>query len=445
MGSALTFGAYLIVPAIFVGSFTLNLLVLAYRSSSLPSVRRTFDRLQQRFSGEPDWKWLRLWHIMVPLVALTALNVAWNVSTIACSNDALAIFASGRAALHGHDPFAVTFCSGSSPDHIPYGLAEVSLNALGALAGSVLGVWLVWQGLALAVVPLVWGIGGDERRYLSVLAATSLLFLPNILTNIGVENAVIAVSVLLMVYAVEAARRGSTGFKALAAFLSTARFPAVFGLLGSSSRAGRGRWLEWLLVLGIFGGSAALAYGLWGPDAIRIVYFSQFTRTGSESGNLFALLTHEGWVEPSLTVALVQGVGLVALVLFVNWRGYTTRAACAIPLVGVMLFSQYLTYHFVIWLVPVVLVGAMANWWLLAYGVAVALNENVLYWYFALERGVWWPYELNGVLITAILICLLIVIVRDEERRLRSESAHEPRPEAPRQPAAPAAPSGAKG
>ncbi len=430
MGSAVALGAHLIVPAIFLGSFSLNLLVLAYRSPALPSVRATFDRIQRRLTGHPDWKWLKLWHILVPLVALTALNVAWNVSTIACSNDALAIFASGQAALHGHDPFAVSFCSGPTPDHIPYGLAEVSLNALGAVSGSVLGVWLVWQGLALAVVPLVWAIGGDDRRYLSVLVATSLLYLPNILTNIGVENVVVAVSVLLMIYAVEAARRGSTAFKALAAFLSTARFPAVFGLLGASSRAGRRRWSHWLLVLGIFGGSALLAYGLWGPDAIRIVYFSQFTRTGSESGNLFTLLTREGWVEPSWTVAVVQGAGLALLVLFVNWRGYATRAACAIPLVGVMLFSQYLTFHFVVWLVPVVLVGATANWWLLAYGAAVAVNENVLYWYYALDRGIWWPYELNGVLITAILVCLLITIVRDEERHGHESTPREPIPAA---------------
>jgi hypothetical protein len=410
-GSVLVFGA----------SLALNLVVLAYRSGSVPRVRVALDRMQRWVTGRPDWSWIRLRHLMVPLLLVTVANIAWNVATLHCSDDSLAILASGQAALHGHDPFSVTFCSGTSPDPIPYGLAEVPLNALGALSGSILGVWVVWQLLALAVVPLVWSVGGPDRRYASVLAATSILYLPNIATNIGVENAIVAVSVLVMLYALQAPRRGGTLLKGLAAFLSTARFPALFPLLGSSASLRRGRVSQTLLVLGVFLGGALLSVVLWGRDALRIVYLGQFSRSSGESLNVFALLVREGWVHPSLAVAAVQGGALLLLVLFVNVRRYSTIAACGIPLLGVMALSQYLTFHFVIWLVPLLLLGMSINGWLVVYGTAVFLDENVAYAYLGLDRGIWWPYELTGVLISALLVFLLIAIIRSEEARV-----HEP-------------------
>jgi len=408
---------------VFVASFALSFLVLAYRSETLSSVRRGVDRLQQWATGRSDWRWLRLWHILVPLAIITAANIVWNVSGAHCSDDSFAILASGTAALHGTDPFSVAFCSHPYATSIPYGLAEVSLDALGALSGSILGIWLVWQLFALAVVPLVWKIAGDDRRYKSVLAATSVLYLPNIATNLGVENLVVAVSVLLMLYAVTRPQRGSTILRGLAAFLSTARFPAVFPLLASSASQGRRRWVQLVLVGGVFLGAAAVSYALWGWDAVQVVYLGQFARANSESLNLFALLIHEGWVQPSLGLAAVQGGGLLLFVLFVHVRGYSPLAACAIPLVGVMIFSQYLNYHFVAWLIPLLLLGASTNWWLLAYASVAAVTENVLYWNLALVGGVWWPYELCGILLLAILLCMLVTIVRSEEARLRSRAA----------------------
>jgi len=407
---------------VFVASFALSFLVLAYRSETLSSVRRGVDRLQQWATGHSDWRWLRLWHILLPLAIITAANIVWNVSGAHCSDDSFAILASGTAALHGTDPFSVAFCSHPYATSIPYGLAEVSLDALGAISGSILGIWLVWQLLALAVVPLVWKIAGDDRRYKSVLAATSVLCLPNIATNLGVENLVVAVSVLLMLYAVTRPQRGSTILRGLAAFLSTARFPAVFPLLASSASQERRRWAQLVLVGGVFLGAAAVSYALWGWDAVQVVYLGQFARANSESLNLFALLIHEGWVQPSLGLAAIQGGGLLLFVLFVHVRGYSPLAACAIPLVGVMIFSQYLNYHFVAWLIPLLLLGASTNWWLLAYASVAAVTENVLYWNLALVGGVWWPYELCGILLLAILLCMLVTIVRSEEARLRSRA-----------------------
>ncbi len=411
---------------VFLVSFTLSFLVLAYRSSYFPSVRRGVDRFRELLTGRNDWSWLRLWHLMVPLAALTLANVVWNVTWAHCSDDSFAILASGTAALHGHDPFSVAFCGHGYATSIPYGLAEVSLDALGALAGSIVGIWLVWQLFALAVVPLVWRIAGEDRRYLGVLAGTSVLYLPNIATNLGVENMVVAVSVLLMLFALQVPGRRGTLLQGVAAFFSTARFPAVFPLLGSSASRGRHRVVSLAIVVGVFLGAAALGWALWGWDAIQVVYLGQFARANSESLNLFALLIHEGWFQPSLSAAVVQGAALLALVLFVHVRGYSSRAAVAVPLLGVMIFSQYLNYHFLAWLIPLVLLGASVNWGLLLYASVAAVNENVLYWYLALGRNIWWPYELSGVLLLAILLFLLVIIVRSEEVRRRSALPERP-------------------
>jgi len=404
-------------------SVVLNGLVLAYRWPRASGVRRALDRLQRRLTGRPDWSWLGLSTILLPLIVLTVANIVWQVSTLHCGDDSLALLASGQAALSGHNPFLISYCSHPMPDQIPYGLAAVSLNALAAVSGSVAGVWIVWQLLALAVVPLVWAIGGTDRRYVAVLAATSVAYLPNIMTSIGVDNAIVPVSILLMLYALTSRSRRSGGLKALAAFLSTARFPALFPLLGSSASSAPNRARLFAGVLGVFLGAAVLSYVLWGWDAISIVYLNQFSRGSGGTLNLFALLTQEGWLVPSLASAVVQGSLLIALVLFVHYRQYSARAAVAIPLIGVMSLSQYLNFHFVLWVVPLVLLGAAANFWLFLYAVGAAVDGFVAIGYLGESLGIWGPYEVAGVLLSAVLLALLYTIIRDEEARIRSRSS----------------------
>ena len=411
---------FLPATVLFCASFALNFLVLAYRVPAWPSVRRTIDRIQRGLSGKSDWSWLRLWHLVAILAAIMAVNVAYNVGTLHCADDSLAALASGRAALSGGDPFSVTTC-GMSNYAMPYGLAEVSVNVLGALSGNVLGIWIAWQLLALTIVPLVWLVAGRARRYAAVLTATSVLYLPNIATNIGVENEIVAVSVLVMVFALQhPGGRGSAG-KALAAFLSTARFPALFPLLGSASSSRASRLLHLLIVLGVFVGAILLSFLAWGPDAIRVVYLSQFSRNSQETFNFFSLIVREGWAHPSLGLAAVSGGGILVLVLFVNVRRYSALAGSALPLLGVMLFSQYLTFHFVVWIVPMLLLSSAVNWGLLLYGVLAYVDEVVAYWYLALGRGIWWPYEITGVIITGVLVFLIYRVIRDEEARLLAE------------------------
>jgi hypothetical protein len=411
--------AYPVSTVVGAASFLVSPWVLAYRWKRTPRARRLLDGFQRRFTGRPDWSWLRLWHLMVPLVVITAANIAFQVSTLHCYDDSLAILASGQAALHGHDPFDAAFCGGG-PGQIPYGFAEVALNALGALSGNVLGMWLVWQTLALAVVPLVWALGGEDRRYLSALVATSVLYLPNIATNIGVENAIVPVAILLMLCSLLPGARRRRILQAVSAFLSTARFPALFPLLGASAPVRRGRAIQTALVLGTFLLAVAVSYLLWGWDAIGIVYLGQFSRSPDESLNLFAVLLHEGWLHPSLVSAGVQGVGLLAIVLVVNARRYTATAAVALPLLGVMALSQYLTFHFVVWIVPVLLLGGKVQRWLYVYALLAWLDETILLGYLGQVQGVWWPYEAAGALLAAILVYLFATILRAEETRRRT-------------------------
>jgi hypothetical protein len=406
--------------AILLVAAVLNAIVLAYRWRGTAGLRRWIDRWQARLTGKTDWSWLRLSTLMVPLVALTIVNIVWQVGTLHCADDSLAIFASGRAALHGQNPFQVSYCNEPFLENIPYGLAAVSLNALGALAGSVAGIWIVWQLVALAVVPLVWEVAGPARRYVAVLAATSVLYLPNIATNIGVDNAIVPVSVLLMLYALQRSDRSNVGWKALAAFLSTARFPALFPLLGSSG-ATRERVRQFVGVLAVFLAAALLSYALWGWDAISIVYLGQFSRVSGGTLNFFAVLLEQGWLLPSLVSAAIQGGVVVALALYVALRRYRARAAVAVPLLGVMLLSQYLNFHFVVWIVPLVLLGFELNVWLFVYGIGAAFDETVTERYFGMTLGLWGPYEIMGILLSAVLVYMLYLVIRDEEARLRTE------------------------
>lgn len=402
LGSTLLFGA----------SFGLSLLVLLYRSS--PPVRRSLDRILGRLTGRPDWSWLRLEHLMLPLAVLAAANVVWQLSSLPCSDDSYALLHSGAAALQGGDPFRVTVCSGSRAVPIPYGTAQVAIDAAAAAGGSVAGVWVVWELFGLAVVPLVWKLAGDDRRYVSVLAATSVLYLPNIATNIGVENAVVPVSVLLFLWTLRQPSRTARVLGGVAAFLSTARFPAVFALLGAASA--RRRVLDLLLVVGVFLAAVASSLAFWGPDAIQIVYLGEFQRASTESLNAFApLLVGVHW-SATLLSAAVQGAVLLVLVAFVQIRGYSPGAAAATPLLGVMALSQYLTFHFVLWIIPVLLVGPRLRWWAFVYGVAMFLDESVAYGVWAVQQGLWWPYEATGVALTVLLLYGLVEIHRGEER-----------------------------
>lgn len=397
--------------AVFAFALAANALLVGYRSPRVPAVRTLVDRVRRRVTGREDWNWLRLEHLMIPLAVVAAANVAWNLSQLHCPDDSYALLASGRAALHGGDPFLVSYCGGPGPDPIPYGLSAVGLNAVAAGSGSVVGVWVVWELVGLAVVPLVWLVAGTDRRYVATLAAFSVAYLPNLATNIGVDNAIVPVAVLLGIYAAAGADGRSIGGWLLGAFASTARFPAFFGLLGAPASETR-RLARGLLALVVFGGAAALSWRLWGWNAIEVVYLKQFSRVPPESLNAFALLLKQGWLHPSLLTATVQALGVLAAVLYVHLRRSAPAQAAALPMIAVLAFSQYVEFHFVVWLVPLVLVDSELQPWLLAYGALAWLDETAATRNLAALHGIWWPAEILGLVLTALLVRIAFGLLR---------------------------------
>ena len=403
--------------ALFVASLCGNALVLAYRWPRLPSIRRVVDRLRFVLTGRPDWGWLRLRHLLFVAGALVLANLVWMIPGSQCSLDPIALYASGRAVLHGQTPFLVNACGFPSPDPIPYGGAAVLLDTVGALLGLVVGVWIVWQLVALAVIPLVWRLGGEDRRYVGMLALTSVLYLPNLATRIdGQENVVVGLSVLLVLASLGTVGARRSVWAGVGAFLGTARFPAFPPLLAATLTRGGGSRRLFALVVGVGAATTAACYALWGWVFVRVVYLDQFTRVPAQSFNEFDLLLRQGWVHPSIALAATQGVALVAVVAVAAGRGYSPLGAAALTLVAVMLTTQYAMMHFDVWLLPLILLGASVNRALLLYGALWYLDAQVAIGYLGVERGLWWPAELVGVALAATLVYVLVVIVRQEER-----------------------------
>lgn len=360
---------------------------------------------------------------MVPLGVVAVVNLAWSLSGPQCSSDALALLASGTAALHGQDPFQVAACGFANPDPIPYGAAAVVLDVTGALTGSVAGVWVVWQLLGLGVIPLVWTVGGDDRRYLSVLVATSVLYLPNLATRIdGPENTIVPIAVLLGLYALGIPGWRGRALEGASAFLSTARLPAVFPLLASSYPRGRRSWSLPSITVAVFLAAAAACFALWGRAFVQVVYLDQFARGRPQSFNLFDLLFRAGLLHSSLALTESQGVGVLGIVALVTWRRYSPEVASAIVLAGVMLLTQYAMLHFDLWLVPLLLLGTTVNRALLLYGGLWYLDANLAMGYLGPSRGVWWPTELLGVALTAILLYVVVRLIRYGEGKVPGAS-----------------------
>ena len=99
------------------------------------------------------------------------------------------------------------------------------INAI-ASPGGIAGVAIIWSAIALALVPLTWWASGPDRRYLTLIVATSPLYFPLVSAQIdGASNALVPVTVLLTLVLAVRSEILTTG---LAGFLATQRFPDDF-------------------------------------------------------------------------------------------------------------------------------------------------------------------------------------------------------------------------
>ncbi|MCI4339457.1 MAG: hypothetical protein L3J68_03895 [Thermoplasmata archaeon] len=391
-----------------------GLLLLAARSEWAPAVRRMLERLAHRWAtafpaGAWDWRLPALGAaaVYVGVVAFDFVYGLYGCSGPPGSHDLVAYLASGRALLAGGNPFVVADCG--STIVVPYGIAAMLLNAVGSLGGLV-GVTLVWGAVTVAVIPLTWWAAGPDRRYVTWTVAASVLFLPLAVNQVdGASDLMVPAAVLLALVLV---RRGGPVAAVAGGFLATGRFPTLFPVVGATGRFPR-PWWSGVAALATFGAVGGCTYLAFGRGYVTTVFVNEVARRSS-SLNFYGILLLHGWLPNSIYVEAVQGALALALVAVVWWKAPTAVGAAGITLTGVALLTPFLSFNILCWLLPVALVGARARMWLWAIGILGTANYYVAFLYWGRTLGVWWPYELLDLALTACLLGLFVDLWRTE-------------------------------
>jgi len=401
----------------------LNLLVLAYRTEWGRRVRPVILRALRRISGRDDLRWLDWQPLIVAAGIAFACVSAYGILSgqYGCrpgGSDQVTILNSGRAFWAGQNPFTVSQCG--HVGEVPYGLAAVLLNAVGSLGG-IAGIYLVWGLVALAVIPLVWAVAGPDRRFVTVFVGTSVLFVPIICSQIdGATNAIVPATVLLSLYL---AQRSEIWGATVGGFLSTARFPNLLPILGAAGSFPRRRYLSFLAALAVFGGATALTFAIWGNNFLNPVFVQQLGRR-SFSLNVYGIFLLSNSLPGGIGIELVQATLTVALLVAVFFGVRSPIAAASIMLVGFALLTPFLSFTILIWLIPIALLGARAQWWLWGVAFVGSLNYDLALNVWAWDDGVGWPSMVLDVVLTLLLLGLFLDLWRHElaERRERTVS-----------------------
>jgi hypothetical protein len=345
--------------------------------------------------------------VYVGVVVYDLADGLYDCSRAMGASDALAFLASGRAFLAGANPFTVANCGGTV--EIPYGLAAVLVNALGSLGG-LPGVVLVWGAVSVAVLPLSWWVAGPPRRYVILVVATSLLYLPIAVTQIdGASNLLVPAAVLL---AVGLGRTRGPVAGAVGGFLASGRFPSLFPTVGASGHFRR-PLVSGAVAVVAFAAVTAATYLAYGHAFVDVVFAGEVGRR-SFSLNLYGILLAHGWLPSADALLAIQAAFTVALVAVVWWRARTAIGAAAIVLAGVALVTQFLSYNILAWLLPAALVGGRSRLWLWAIGVVGTLDYYVGYQYAAVGLGIVGPYEALDLVMTVLLVALLLDLWRTD-------------------------------
>ncbi len=323
--------------------------------------------------------------------------------------DLIGLLDSGRAFWAGGNPFTVPSCGGTIA--VPYGLAAVAIDGVGSLGG-IAGVAAVWGIVSVAIVPLAWFAVGGDRRYLVLSVALSPIYFPTVASQIdGASNAIVPVAVLLAIALAAGAPRVGAG---VAGFLASARFPTMFGLFAGVG-GGRGRIVRAGVAIGAFAAATIAAYARWGDAFLDPVFLSQVNRQ-SFSLNAFGVLLNAHRLPSGLALTAVQAVATLAISVGAFLWVRTPLRATAIGLTGVALFTQFLSHSILLWLLPVVLVGARERWWFWGIALVGSLNYDLALSVLGFGRGDYLPSDLLDLLLTALLIGLLVDLVRGAVR-----------------------------
>lgn len=394
---------------------TVNLLVLVFRSAWGSRVRPWVIRTLRRISGREDLRWLDWQPLLVAAGVAFACVSAYGIlsGNYGCrpgGSDPITILNSGKAFWAGQSPFKVSQCAHTG--EIPYGLAAILLTALGSLGGMP-GVYLVWGLVALSVVPLTWAVAGPDRQYITVFVGTSVLFVPIICSQIdGTTNAIVPAAVLLSIFL---AQRSELLGAAAGGFISTARFPNLLPVLGETGAFRRRRIWSFAIALAAFAAVTGITYAVWGQSFLTIVFFQQLGRR-SFSVNLYGIFLLTNSLPGGVGIEAVEVAFTLALLGAVLFLCRTPIGAASIMLVGFALLTPFLSYTILIWLLPVALLGARAQWWLWGVAFVGSLNYVLALNVWAWEDGVTWPSMVLDILLTALLLALFVELWRKELR-----------------------------
>jgi hypothetical protein len=397
------------------GLATLNLLVLLYATDPRPGawLRPRVLRMLRALSGRSDLRWLDWQPLTVAMAIAFAAVAAYGIQSgqYGCyprGTDAIGILNSGKAFWAGTDPFQVTGCGATITE--PYGLAAILIGAVGSLGGLV-GIYAVWGAVAVSLLPLTWAVAGSDRRFVLLYVATSVLLVPIVASQIdGATNAIVPATVLLALYL---ARRSELLSAAVGGFLSTARFPNLFPVLGATGANRRFRYAAFATAAASFAAFTGLSYLVWGSDFLGPVFLSQIGRR-SFSLNLYGVFLLQNALPSSTWIEGVQAALTLALVLAVFFRGRSPVTSAAIVLAGIALLTPFLSFTILIWLLPVALAGARARWWLWGVAFVGSLNYDLALNVWALEDKVAWPSEMLDVVLTVLLVGLFVELWRQE-------------------------------
>ncbi|MFZ0830212.1 MAG: hypothetical protein WCB18_07760 [Thermoplasmata archaeon] len=393
-------------------AFVASGFVVLYGWSGLPRFRAWVDRnLGDRLQSLSPTRWD--WRVVTLVLGVVFVAAAFVQSApIACSageDDTLALLQSGRNFLAGGNPF-VTFQCGHSV-HVPYGIASVLLSALGSLGGRV-GIWLVWNLVALSLIPLTWFLAGEHRWYATVFVATSMLYAPLVIGSIqGGHSAIVPVAALFGIWL---ALRKSPVAGVVAGFLSTVKFPSLFPFWGGLSGVGPHRWRELVISVVVFGVLSLVVGWIWGGYAYGLLFTQQLARADF-SINEFGVLIPLGALPPAVVLEALQGVALLAALVFVHLRRWSAVPAIALLTVVVALVAQRFTANFMIWLLPVALLGPAYSRWLFALGVVGVANATIAL-PACMNSGACAFSEGLGGIFGVLLLVLLVMILRESAR-----------------------------
>jgi len=395
----------------------LNLVVLLYATDRGASIRPRVLGILRNLSGRADLHWLDWRPFLVAGIVAFAAVSAYGIASgnYGCHppgvSDPIGVLNSGKAFLAGKDPFYVTDCQGHL--EIPYGIASVLLSALGSLGG-LPGIYAVWGSVALSIIPLTWAVAGSDRRYVLCFVATSVLLIPLVSSQIdGATNAIVPATVLLSLYL---ARRSEVLSAAVGGFLSTARFPNLFPILGETGSFPRRRYASFLTAAAAFAAITALTYVIWGSEFLNPVFVQQLGRR-SFSLNFYGILLFANALPGGWVVEGIQAVLTLALVLLVFFRVRSPIAAASIVLVGFTLLTPFLSFNILVWLLPVALVSARARWWLWGISFVGSLNYDLALNVWAWDDGVTWPSMVFDVVLTILLLALFLELWREAVAR----------------------------